>query len=106
MFFFGGLQEHRFAHPQLRATHQEAAGERPGPTDFTVFLLAFFRGGREVFALDYRGFGQSEGTPSEEGLIEDALSAWRWLKKESEAGRRRLKGTHLPEMSCIYIKSK
>lgn len=40
-----------------------------------------------VFALDYRGFGQSEGTPSEEGLIEDALSAWRWLKKESEAGR-------------------
>eukprot|EP00913_Durusdinium_trenchii_P011457 g10758.t1 len=61
-----------------------------------------------VFALDYRGFGFSEGgrvfvaprsiqrghwvadvagTPSEEGLIEDALSAWRWLKKEAEGGR-------------------
>jgi len=40
-----------------------------------------------VFALDYRGYGQSEGTPSEEGLIEDALCAWRWLQKESSAGR-------------------
>ncbi|CAE8676559.1 unnamed protein product [Polarella glacialis] len=40
-----------------------------------------------VFALDYRGFGESEGTPSEEGLIEDALSAWRWLWQAADAGR-------------------
>ncbi|CAJ1438474.1 unnamed protein product, partial [Effrenium voratum] len=37
--------------------------------------------GVNVFAIDYRGFGRSEGSPSEEGLIEDALTAWRWLKK-------------------------
>jgi len=40
-----------------------------------------------VFALDYRGYGHSDGTPSEEGLIEDALCAWRWLCNAGNAGR-------------------
>jgi len=40
-----------------------------------------------VFALDYRGFGHSDGTPSEDGLIEDALCAWRWLCNAGSAGR-------------------
>ena len=29
--------------------------------------------------IDYRGFGDSTGTPSEEGLVEDGLAAWNWL---------------------------
>ena len=32
-----------------------------------------------VLALDYRGFGKSEGTPSEQGLYQDARAARRWL---------------------------
>jgi len=32
-----------------------------------------------VLALDYRGFGKSEGKPSEEGLYQDARAARRWL---------------------------
>lgn len=40
-----------------------------------------------ILALDYRGYGLSEGSPSEEGLIEDALSAWKWLREAGEAGR-------------------
>ncbi|CCJ30019.1 unnamed protein product [Pneumocystis jirovecii] len=31
-----------------------------------------------VLALDYRGFGKSSGQPSENGLIEDGVSAVRW----------------------------
>ncbi|KAL5482707.1 hypothetical protein ACEPAI_9301 [Sanghuangporus weigelae] len=31
-----------------------------------------------VLAIDYRGFGDSEGVPSEEGLIADARAAWDW----------------------------
>ncbi|KAF2151989.1 alpha/beta-hydrolase [Myriangium duriaei CBS 260.36] len=31
-----------------------------------------------VLAFDYRGFGRSTGTPTEAGLIEDALSVIRW----------------------------
>lgn len=41
--------------------------------------------GANVLAIDYRGFGDSEGTPSEEGLIRDARAAWDWV---SERGAR------------------
>lgn len=40
-----------------------------------------------IFALDYRGYGFSEGSPSEEGLIEDALAAWKWLNEAAKADR-------------------
>ncbi|KAI6129685.1 Alpha/Beta hydrolase protein [Pisolithus croceorrhizus] len=32
-----------------------------------------------VLAIDYRGFGDSEGTPSESGLTIDSRAAWDWL---------------------------
>ncbi len=35
-----------------------------------------------VFLLDYRGYGKSEGTPSEEGLYRDARASWRFLTEE------------------------
>ena len=33
-----------------------------------------------VLAPDYRGFGDSTGTPSEEGVVLDARAAWDWLR--------------------------
>jgi len=38
-----------------------------------------------VFAIDYRGFGDSTGIPSELGLEEDAYTAWNWLIQEGGA---------------------
>jgi pimeloyl-ACP methyl ester carboxylesterase len=35
--------------------------------------------GYNVFAFDYRGFGRNPGTPSETGLYDDALAAYRHL---------------------------
>lgn len=32
-----------------------------------------------VLAIDYRGYGDSQGTPSEEGLKKDARAAWNWV---------------------------
>lgn len=32
-----------------------------------------------VFIIDYRGYGRSEGKPSEDGLYLDARGAWDWL---------------------------
>lgn len=32
---------------------------------------------------DYRGYGDSEGEPSEEGLYRDAHAAWRWLQQRA-----------------------
>jgi len=42
--------------------------------------------GISVFAFDYRGYGNSEGEPSEEGLYADALAAWTLLQNQSEYG--------------------
>jgi fermentation-respiration switch protein FrsA (DUF1100 family) len=33
----------------------------------------------DVFALDYRGYGRSQGKPSEAGLYQDATAAWDFL---------------------------
>ena len=42
--------------------------------------LDFFHSlGLAVFILDYRGYGRSEGSPSEVGTYKDAEAAWRYL---------------------------
>lgn len=35
--------------------------------------------GWDVLLFDYRGYGQSQGQPSEAGIYCDAAGAWRWL---------------------------
>lgn len=37
-----------------------------------------------VLALDYRGYGRSEGTPSEQGLYQDARAARKWLAQTEQ----------------------
>lgn len=42
-----------------------------------------FRGmGVHTFAIDYRGFGLSEGSPSEQGLYEDGRAAFEYLVRQ------------------------
>ncbi|HXG66785.1 MAG TPA: alpha/beta hydrolase [Blastocatellia bacterium] len=43
-----------------------------------------------VFIIDYRGYGRSEGKPSEEGLYRDADAAWNYLVKERGIGADRI----------------
>ncbi len=42
-------------------------------------IRQFHELGLSVFILDYRGYGQSGGRPSEAGLYRDADAAWRYL---------------------------
>jgi len=42
-------------------------------------IAIFRRLGLDVFIFDYRGYGRSEGEPSEAGLYRDAAAAWRYL---------------------------
>ncbi len=42
----------------------------------------FNRLGLSVLIVDYRGYGQSEGRPSEQGTALDARAAWQWLTQE------------------------
>lgn len=44
------------------------------------WLDRFHDEGYSVFALDYRGYGGSEGSPTEVGLLADARAALDWLK--------------------------
>ncbi|MFO8045452.1 MAG: alpha/beta hydrolase [Halomonas sp.] len=47
-------------------------------------LRQFHRLGLSVLILDYRGYGRSEGQPSETGLAMDARAGWRWLREEAD----------------------
>jgi uncharacterized protein len=44
----------------------------------------------DVFILDYRGYGRSEGSPSERGLYLDARAAWDYLVKERRVAPNRI----------------
>lgn len=45
-------------------------------------LRLFHDMGLSVFIIDYRGYGLSEGSPSEEGTYRDAEAAWNYLTGE------------------------
>lgn len=44
----------------------------------------------DVIALDYRGFGDSTGEPTEKGLVKDVLFIHQWLRNASPHGKRRI----------------
>jgi fermentation-respiration switch protein FrsA (DUF1100 family) len=43
-------------------------------------LQMFHHAGLNILIIDYRGYGQSEGNPTEEGVYLDALAAYDYLK--------------------------
>lgn len=49
------------------------------------YLLMFNRLGYATLIVDYRGYGRSSGTPSEQGTYRDALAAWQWLAQKRNA---------------------
>lgn len=46
------------------------------------YLLMFSRLGYSTLIMDYRGYGNSTGSPTEEGTYRDALAAWRYLTEK------------------------
>jgi hypothetical protein len=44
----------------------------------------------QIFIIDYRGYGRSEGSPSEEGLYADARAAWDYLTRERGIAEERI----------------
>jgi len=71
-----------FDHPQPRAHLLFCHGNATQVPDVAHEIAAL----RErlqvaIFVFDYRGYGRSEGTPSETGVIEDGLAAQAWLAR-------------------------
>uniref|UniRef100_H2T920 AB hydrolase-1 domain-containing protein n=1 Tax=Takifugu rubripes TaxID=31033 RepID=H2T920_TAKRU len=58
-------------------------GTRWDESSIEVILSA---AGYHVLSLDYRGFGDSTGEPSEAGLTSDALYLYHWVKVHSRGG--------------------
>lgn len=44
-------------------------------------ITAITQAGSDLLILDYRGYGKSEGRPTEAGVYLDALAAYDWLKR-------------------------
>jgi fermentation-respiration switch protein FrsA (DUF1100 family) len=51
-------------------------------SDRADLMLQLARIPAQVFIIDYRGYGRSEGKPNERGLYRDATASWRFLVEE------------------------
>ncbi len=68
------------------------AGNLEGRRNFTQQLRAL---GVNVLAIDYRGYGRSEGKPSEDGVFADARAAYNWLLDKTTADKIVIHGESL-----------
>ncbi|KAF9815975.1 hypothetical protein IEO21_04302 [Rhodonia placenta] len=66
------------AYPTILYLHG-AAGRRSTTWRVQGYNAYTSRMQANVLVIDYRGFGDSEGSPSEAGLALDAYAAWTWL---------------------------
>lgn len=79
-----GLRLHGWwiPHPQARAALLYCHGNSGSIGVRVEILRALHQLGLNLLAFDYRGYGRSEGRPSEEGLFRDARAAYRHLVQD------------------------
>ncbi|KAI8903522.1 Alpha/Beta hydrolase protein [Gorgonomyces haynaldii] len=67
----------------------------------------FRHAGMNVFMLSYRGYGQSEGTPNEQGLMLDVQAAYEFIKSHPELKHTKLVvyGQSIGGAAAIYCAS-
>ena len=66
-------------HPEARRTVLFLHGNAGNISHRRESIEIFYRLGNNVLIIDYRGYGQSAGSPSEAGLYLDATAAWHHL---------------------------
>ncbi|KAJ7465304.1 Alpha/Beta hydrolase protein [Mycena latifolia] len=71
-------------HPTILFFHGNAA-TRAFSARIQHYTAFSSRLSANVLAIDYRGYGDSTGTPTEAGLARDARAAWNWLIKNGAA---------------------
>ncbi len=82
--------------PEARLATLFLHGNAGNVTHRIQAILAIREAGSAVLVVDYRGFGKSEGSPSEKGVALDAEAAFAWLiQKGFEANRIVLHGESL-----------
>jgi fermentation-respiration switch protein FrsA (DUF1100 family) len=77
-------------HPESRATvlffHGNAGNISHRLHSISIFHQLRF----SVFILDYRGYGQSEGHPTEQGTRQDANAGWQYLTQQRKLPAQQL----------------
>ncbi len=75
-------------YPTVIYLHGNAAN-RAAPFRTATYSQITSRLDSNVIAIDYRGFGDSDGFPNEQGLVLDAQAAWSWLAERRSGGSGR-----------------
>ena len=65
-------------------------------------IRVFHRLGLSVFLFDYRGYGESEGSPTEEGMYLDVEAAWRFL---TQGKKTEMEKSFPPEKIILFGRS-
>jgi fermentation-respiration switch protein FrsA (DUF1100 family) len=76
-----------FPHPQAKATILHLHGNAGNLEDRRDLVRELQALGVNVLAIDYRGYGKSEGKPGEAGLYADARAAYDWLLTKTTADK-------------------
>lgn len=70
-----------------------------------VYRLLSEQKGYHVVTFDYKGFGDSDCSPSETGLMEDGLLVWQWVKSHAPNANIYLWGHSLGSGATTYLTS-
>lgn len=70
--------------PPATATILFLHGNAGNMSDRLDKILLFYKMGLNVFIVDYRGYGNSDGHPTEKGMYRDAQAAWDYLKTRQD----------------------
>jgi uncharacterized protein len=77
------------AHPNPRGVALVCHGNAGNVTMMAESLdILSHRHGLSVMSFDYRGYGRSEGKPSEEGILQDGRAARHWLAERTGTPER------------------
>jgi fermentation-respiration switch protein FrsA (DUF1100 family) len=74
-------------HPKAKATILHLHGNAGNLEDRRDLLRGMQELGVNVMAIDFRGYGKSEGSPGEKGLYADSRAAYDWLLTKTPADR-------------------
>ncbi len=74
-----------FPAPDPRCVMLYCHGNAGDIRDWTPAMPPLLDMGCSVLLFDYRGYGQSGGRPSEEGLYLDGEAAWEWVRQRAPA---------------------
>jgi fermentation-respiration switch protein FrsA (DUF1100 family) len=77
-------------HPQARATLLFLHGNAGNISHRLDSIRLFHDLGLAVFIIDYRGYGESEGRPTEDGTYRDAAAAWDYLVEQRQLAPRQI----------------